>query len=72
MIDQDEVEDTVATVKDTTETSEKKISRARQRWSIMYLARTADTESINTAKKEKMQVCTILTKFFKGLFTLQN
>ena len=31
---------------------------ARQRWSIMLLAKAADTESVNTAKKEKLQVIT--------------
>ena len=60
MIDQDDGDDTVAgvaAVKDSFESSgTRKVSRARQRWSLMYLARTADTESINTAKKEKMQV----------------
>ena len=30
--------------------------KTKQRWSIMFLARTADTEAVNTAKQEKMQV----------------
>ena len=31
-------------------------SVARQRWSIMFLAKAGDTESLNKAKKEKLQV----------------
>ena len=30
--------------------------KIKHRWSIMFLARAADTEAFNTAKKEKMQV----------------
>ena len=30
--------------------------KTKQRWSIMFLARAADTEAVNTAKQEKMQV----------------
>ena len=30
--------------------------KTKQRWSIMFLARAADTEAVNSAKQEKMQV----------------
>ena len=30
--------------------------KTKQRWSIMFLARAADTEAVTTAKQEKMQV----------------
>ena len=30
--------------------------KTKHRWCIMFLARAADTEAVNTAKKEKMQV----------------
>ena len=30
--------------------------KTKHRWSIMFLARAADTEAVNTAKQEKMQV----------------
>ena len=33
-----------------------KKSKTKHRWSIMFLAKAADTEAVNTAKKEKMQV----------------
>ena len=31
-------------------------SKTKHRWSLMFLAKAADTEAVNTAKKEKMQV----------------
>ena len=34
----------------------KKKLKTKQRWSIMFLARAADTEAVTTAKQEKMQV----------------
>ena len=39
--------------------------KTKQRWSIMFLARTADTEAVNTAKQEKMQVCSLLIMVYK-------
>ena len=45
--------------------------KTKQRWSIMFLARAADTEAVNTAKQEKMQVsymvssCKHLLKLFQ-------
>ena len=43
---------------DGEETPDLRQSVARQRWSIMFLAKAGDTESLNKAKKEKLQVCT--------------
>ena len=43
---------------DGEETPDLRRSVARQRWSIMFLAKAGDTESLNKAKKEKLQVCT--------------
>ena len=39
--------------------------KTKQRWSIMFLARAADTEAVTTAKQEKMQVCSLLIMVYK-------
>ena len=44
---------------DGEETPDLRRSVARQRWSIMFLAKAGDTESLNKAKKEKLQVTSI-------------